>query len=160
MKGNTLGSAEFLSLNTWRVVTRNKWTPLPMPNSIIDKINDKAKKEKKYNIINEPIIINNDLLGNEEEDINNELIPIENLKIINQSDNNHENENAIIINNENNIDNDNYINEEEIDNTNIINADETNIINDDNNLDINDNIVDNNIDYNNEVEININIRTT
>jgi hypothetical protein len=51
MKGNAQGSAEFLSLNSWRVVSRDRWTVLPMPQAVIDKINKKAELEKRSNLM-------------------------------------------------------------------------------------------------------------
>jgi hypothetical protein len=47
MKGNVQGTAEFLSLSTWRIVSRDRWTSLPMPQTVIDKINTKALSEKR-----------------------------------------------------------------------------------------------------------------
>lgn len=46
MKGNVQGTAEFYSLTTWKVVSRDQWTILPMPPAIIEKINKKAESEK------------------------------------------------------------------------------------------------------------------
>jgi hypothetical protein len=152
MKGNSQGSAEFLSLNTWRIVTRNKWITLPMPNSVIDKINEKAVKEKRYNIINEPILIDENVLDGEENEMNiNNLLPNDNLKLINtNNNNNNDNEVPIII--DENI-NDNHINED----FEIINADDNNIINDNNNIDdANLNNEDNNNINNNEINNELN----
>jgi len=50
MKGNVQGTAEFLSLTTWRVISRDRWTSLPMPQSVIEKINAKALMEKKQGL--------------------------------------------------------------------------------------------------------------
>jgi len=48
MKGNLQGTAEFLSLSTWKIVSRDKWTTLPMPRTVIEKINQKADLEKNF----------------------------------------------------------------------------------------------------------------
>lgn len=45
--GNTQGGYRFLSLTSWRVVTRRAWTELPMPQEIIDLLNSKAKDEAR-----------------------------------------------------------------------------------------------------------------
>jgi hypothetical protein len=36
--GNTQGSYLFFSLNSGRVVTRNRWTVLPMPDDVIKRV--------------------------------------------------------------------------------------------------------------------------
>ena len=37
--GNLQGSYKFLCLDTWRKIVRKRWTELPMPSHIIDKVN-------------------------------------------------------------------------------------------------------------------------
>jgi hypothetical protein len=51
MRGNNQGTVEFLSLSTWKIVSRDRWTSLPMPRSVIDQINMKADREKSSGII-------------------------------------------------------------------------------------------------------------
>ncbi|NBR23750.1 MAG: hypothetical protein EBU08_08270, partial [Micrococcales bacterium] len=46
--GNVQGSVEFLSLSTWRLIIRDKWITLPMPRSVIEKLNHKALMDKKF----------------------------------------------------------------------------------------------------------------
>ena len=43
--GNLTGSQKFLSLSTKRVITRDKWTTLPIPQSVINKLNKWAEKD-------------------------------------------------------------------------------------------------------------------
>ena len=45
MRGNGQGTAEFLDLRTWKIIGRDYWTNLPMPSSVVDLINSKAKLE-------------------------------------------------------------------------------------------------------------------
>ena len=45
MRGNGQGTAEFLDLRTWKIIGRDYWTNLPMPSSVVDLINNKAKLE-------------------------------------------------------------------------------------------------------------------
>ena len=42
---DTTGSYMFLSLLTWRIITRGTWTTLPIPTAVIDVINQKAIEE-------------------------------------------------------------------------------------------------------------------
>jgi hypothetical protein len=44
--GNIQGSYNFLNLSTWRVVKRRRWTALPIPQDVINMLNEKAVKEK------------------------------------------------------------------------------------------------------------------
>ena len=44
--GNLSGSVKFMSLTTGRLLTRDKWTVVPMPRDVIDTINRWAAKEK------------------------------------------------------------------------------------------------------------------
>eukprot|EP00969_Alexandrium_andersonii_P257805 11399136-Alexandrium_andersonii.AAC.1 len=44
---NVQGTYEFLNLVTWKVVRRNHWTRLPMPEHIIAVLNTKAAQDKK-----------------------------------------------------------------------------------------------------------------
>ena len=48
MRGNLQGTAEFLDLSTWKIIGRDNWTNIPIPNSVIDIINAKAKSEGSY----------------------------------------------------------------------------------------------------------------
>ena len=45
--GNVQGTYELLNLSTWKVIKRNSWTALPMPQYVIDVINMKASQDKK-----------------------------------------------------------------------------------------------------------------
>jgi hypothetical protein len=45
--GNLQGSAKFLNLNTGGVVTRDKWTALPIPQPVIDHLNRMAANQKR-----------------------------------------------------------------------------------------------------------------
>jgi hypothetical protein len=44
--GNTQGSYLFYSLDTGRVLTRNQWTALPMPNEVIDHVQALARRDQ------------------------------------------------------------------------------------------------------------------
>ena len=44
--GHLNGSVKFLTLHTWEVITRTKWTVLPMPQEVVDFLNAKARAEK------------------------------------------------------------------------------------------------------------------
>ena len=44
--GNLTGSQKFLSLSTKKVITRDKWTKLPIPQSVINKLNKWAVDDK------------------------------------------------------------------------------------------------------------------
>ena len=46
-KGNRQGSWEFFALGTYRILTRDHWTKLPMPDSVINELNAKAAQGKK-----------------------------------------------------------------------------------------------------------------
>jgi Reverse transcriptase (RNA-dependent DNA polymerase) len=46
-KGNKQGSWQFMALDTFRVIVRDHWTKLPMPEWIIRKLNEKAAANKK-----------------------------------------------------------------------------------------------------------------
>jgi hypothetical protein len=45
--GNLQGSVKFSSLNTGRVLKRRLFTPIPMPDHIIAKVNNIRAKEKQ-----------------------------------------------------------------------------------------------------------------
>jgi len=45
--GNVQGTYELLNLSTWKVIKRNSWTALPMPQYVIDVMNMKASQDKK-----------------------------------------------------------------------------------------------------------------
>jgi len=94
MKGNAQGSAEFLNLNTWKVVTRDFWTVLPIPPTVIEKINKKAESEEKTvlsedftnSINNEKIDISSEIkdredISNNQEELNN-LLPKQAVRLI------------------------------------------------------------------------------
>jgi hypothetical protein len=73
MKGNLQGTAEFLSLSTWKIVSRDKWTALPMPRTVIEKINLKAENEKSnFTAENIDVVV----IGNEsiDQQISQELV--------------------------------------------------------------------------------------
>ena len=53
-KGNKQGSWQFMALDTFRVITRDHWTKLPMPDSVIKMLNEKARLGKK-SVSDEPI---------------------------------------------------------------------------------------------------------
>lgn len=59
--GNVQGSVRFLSLNTLKVITRDRWTPLPTPNDVIAKINELANKESVDQLIEDLNQVNTDL---------------------------------------------------------------------------------------------------
>jgi hypothetical protein len=44
--GNLSGSVKFLSLSTWKVLTRDKWTEVPMPHDVVLKLNAKAANDE------------------------------------------------------------------------------------------------------------------
>ena len=44
--GNMAGTWYYLHLKTWRVITRNGATSLPMPQEVIEYINNKTKGKK------------------------------------------------------------------------------------------------------------------
>ena len=44
--GNLQGSYTFLNLTTGKLITRRKFTPLPMPNDVIDRVIELVNKEK------------------------------------------------------------------------------------------------------------------
>ena len=69
MRGNLQGTAEFLDLKTWRVVGRDHWTRLPIPNSIIELITKRAKDEGKHN--NDTIIVDTDAYDEEPDNEDN-----------------------------------------------------------------------------------------
>jgi hypothetical protein len=54
-RGNAQGSYQFLSLHSWRVVSRDRWTVLPMPSSVIDRINAKAASDPASPIPDQPL---------------------------------------------------------------------------------------------------------
>ena len=43
--GNLSGSVKFLSLSTWKVITRDKWTEVPMPQDVVLKLNAMAAND-------------------------------------------------------------------------------------------------------------------
>lgn len=45
--GNHQGGYRFLNLNTWKVIVRRNWTELPLPQDLIQSLNDKARNEKR-----------------------------------------------------------------------------------------------------------------
>ena len=45
--GNAQGSYNFLSLKTWRVIKRKTWISIPMPQHVIEMLNEKAMKDVK-----------------------------------------------------------------------------------------------------------------
>ena len=47
--GNTQGGYFFFSLTTWRVLNRGRWTSLPMPNKVIDRVHRMARQEHGNN---------------------------------------------------------------------------------------------------------------
>jgi hypothetical protein len=57
MKGNLQGSGMFYSLKTNKVVTRDRWTVLPMPATVIEKLNKLADGDKLKHITPETLRI-------------------------------------------------------------------------------------------------------
>jgi hypothetical protein len=49
--GSIQGSYRFLSLTTWRVITRRNWSRLPMPNEVIDRLNQRADRERSVSCL-------------------------------------------------------------------------------------------------------------
>ena len=45
---NTRGSYRFLNLTTWEVITRQRWTKLPWPQPLLDLVNARGVKMRKY----------------------------------------------------------------------------------------------------------------
>ena len=43
--GNSQGSYKFMNLRTGRRITRRKWTNLPMPQEVIDRVNELGKAD-------------------------------------------------------------------------------------------------------------------
>eukprot|EP00974_Lingulodinium_polyedra_P009465 906310-Lingulodinium_polyedra.AAC.1 len=62
---NVQGTYEFLNLVTWKVVRRNHWTRLPMPEHIIAVLNTKAAQDKKAVTARDQMMVmqGNDLPG-------------------------------------------------------------------------------------------------
>ena len=46
--GNLSRSVKFLSLSTWKVLTRDRWTMVPMPQDVVLKLNAKAVKIPRH----------------------------------------------------------------------------------------------------------------
>ena len=49
--GNTQGGYFFFSLTTGRVLNRGRWTSLPMPNEVIDRVHRMAHQEHGNNVL-------------------------------------------------------------------------------------------------------------
>ena len=49
-QGNKEGTVKFFSLSTESFVSRTRWTPLPMPNSVIGQLNSLAKADNKKSL--------------------------------------------------------------------------------------------------------------
>ena len=52
--GNTQGGYFFFSLSTGRVLNRGRWTSLPMPNEVIDRVHRMARQEPADNPLVDP----------------------------------------------------------------------------------------------------------
>jgi hypothetical protein len=50
--GNIQGSYKFLNLRTARLITRRRWTTLPMPQEVIDRVNQLGKAEGQPELLN------------------------------------------------------------------------------------------------------------
>ena len=50
-KGNLQGSYKFMNLRTGKKITRWKFTPLPMPQEVIDRVNELGKAEKQPQLL-------------------------------------------------------------------------------------------------------------
>jgi hypothetical protein len=79
--GNLQGSVKFLSLTTLKVITRDYWNPLPMPEEVIQFLNNLALKQKRklskdpiFRLGSNTIIEDNDLDTTEEELIEDENV--------------------------------------------------------------------------------------
>ena len=69
--GNVQGGYFFFSLTTGRVLNRNRWTRLPMPNEVIDRVHRMARQEKA----NRSLIFQNrnrEVLADQDEDDDDE----------------------------------------------------------------------------------------
>lgn len=117
--GNAQGSVKFFCLGTKKVVTRSQWKVLPIPNEVIEYMNNLAKDSRLKNN-NEPFAILQPLQEDDDievQNINDEpRIIIEQEEIIN-NDNNDTNETINNNNNNHNINN-NINNNETINNNN------------------------------------------
>ncbi len=45
--GNIQGGYRFLNLATWKPITRHKWTALPVPQHVINRVNLKSESDKR-----------------------------------------------------------------------------------------------------------------
>jgi hypothetical protein len=73
---NEQGSVHFLHLKTFRVIVRDKWTPLPMPSIVVDYINDFAEKNARAS--NEPVFqAGSHIIEDYDYDQDDETIPLE-----------------------------------------------------------------------------------
>jgi len=50
-KGNRQGSFKFLSLRTGKLISCRKWTPLPMPQEVIDRVNQLGKADNQPELL-------------------------------------------------------------------------------------------------------------
>jgi hypothetical protein len=50
--GNVQGTYEFLSLDTFKAIRRNTWTPMPMPAEVISLLNKRAESDKRTIAVN------------------------------------------------------------------------------------------------------------
>ena len=77
-KGNKQGSWQFMALDTFRVITRDHWTKLPMPDSVVKMLNDKAKLGKKP-VPDEPVFTFGKLTVSADDHID-DPVPIKNVE--------------------------------------------------------------------------------